>query len=69
MKIILLLGSCGFRFSSDVGAVSLPLCTAVSMTHHVGSTTTGRQHSDFAMYHGHRNLMWTFTKKMPVILI
>jgi len=39
-----------------------------SVTHHVGSGTTGGQHSDFAMYHGHRNLVWTFVKDMPGIL-
>jgi GT2 family glycosyltransferase len=31
---------------------------------HIGSATTGR-HSDFAVYHGHRNLVWTFVKNMP----
>jgi GT2 family glycosyltransferase len=39
-----------------------------SVVHHVGSGTTGGQHSDFAMYHGHRNLVWTFVKDMPGIL-
>ena len=32
---------------------------------HVGSATTGGRHSDFSVYHGHRNLMWTFVKNMP----
>jgi len=32
---------------------------------HVGSATTGGQHSDFAVYHGHRNLVWTYFKDMP----
>lgn len=36
-----------------------------SIVHHVGSGTTGGQHSDFALYHGHRNLVWTFVKNMP----
>ena len=31
---------------------------------HVGSATTVR-HSDFQIYHGHRNLVWTFVKNMP----
>lgn len=35
---------------------------------HVGSGTTGSQHSDFAVYHGHRNLVWTFVKNMPGVL-
>ncbi|MEC5216780.1 GT2 family glycosyltransferase [Actimicrobium sp. GrIS 1.19] len=36
-----------------------------SVVHHVGSGTTGGQHSEFAIYHGHRNLVWTFIKDMP----
>jgi GT2 family glycosyltransferase len=36
-----------------------------AVVHHVGSATTGGQHSDFAVYHGHRNLVWTFVKNMP----
>lgn len=39
-----------------------------SVAHHVGSGTTGGQHSDFSIYHGHRNLVWTFVKDMPSIL-
>ncbi len=34
---------------------------------HVGSGTTGGQHSDFAVYHGHRNVVWTYVKNMPGI--
>ncbi|MFT3928998.1 MAG: glycosyltransferase family 2 protein [Spongiibacteraceae bacterium] len=34
--------------------------------HHVGSATSGgKRHSDFALYHGHRNLIWTYVKNMP----
>ena len=36
-----------------------------AVVHHVGSATTGGQHSDFSIYHGHRNLVWTFVKNMP----
>ena len=36
-----------------------------SVVHHVGSGTTGGKHSDFSVYHGHRNLVWTFVKDMP----
>lgn len=32
---------------------------------HIGSATTGGQGSDFSVYHGHRNLVWTFLKNMP----
>ena len=39
-----------------------------SVVHHVGSGTTGGQHSDFSLYHGHRNLVWTFVKDMPGVL-
>ncbi len=39
-----------------------------AVVHHVGSATTGGQDSDFALYHGHRNLVWTFAKDMPGIL-
>lgn len=35
---------------------------------HVGSAVTGRA-SDFAVYHGHRNLVWTFFKDMPATLL
>ncbi len=31
---------------------------------HVGSASTGRR-SSFAVYHGHRNLVWTYAKNMP----
>lgn len=34
--------------------------------HHVGSgASNGEKNSDFALYHGHRNLVWTFVKNMP----
>ncbi len=33
--------------------------------YHVGSGVTGRD-SDFSVYHGHRNLVWTYIKNMPV---
>jgi GT2 family glycosyltransferase len=36
-----------------------------SVVLHMGSATTGGQDSDFAVYHGHRNLVWTFIKDMP----
>ena len=39
-----------------------------SVAHHVGSGTTGGRHSEFALYLGHRNLVWTFVKDMPGIL-
>jgi GT2 family glycosyltransferase len=31
---------------------------------HIGAASTGRR-SDFAVYHGHRNLVWTYVKNMP----
>jgi len=36
-----------------------------SVAHHVGFGTTDGQRSDFAVYHGHRNLVWAFVKNMP----
>lgn len=39
-----------------------------AVVHHVGSATTGGQRSDFSVYHGHRNLVWTFVKNMPGVL-
>ncbi|MEO8418648.1 MAG: glycosyltransferase family 2 protein, partial [Methylophilaceae bacterium] len=44
------------------------LYVPTSVAHHVGSGTTGGQHSDFAVYHGHRNLVWTYVKNMPGVL-
>ncbi len=35
-----------------------------AIVHHVGSATTAKD-SDFAVYHGHRNLVWTYIKNMP----
>lgn len=39
-----------------------------AVAHHVGSATTGR-HSDFSLYYGHRNLVWTWVKNMPSPLL
>lgn len=38
-----------------------------SVALHVGSAVTGRR-SDFSIYHGHRNLVWTYIKNMPGLL-
>lgn len=35
-----------------------------AIAYHVGSAITGRR-SDFTVYHGHRNLVWTYFKNMP----
>lgn len=35
-----------------------------AVVHHVGSASSGKT-SDFVIYHGHRNLVWTFFKNMP----
>lgn len=60
-----------FAYSEDVdlgfrlrllGGTSLLLPNA--RVHHVGSGITG-QSSDFSIYHGHRNLTWTFIKNIP----
>lgn len=39
-----------------------------AIVRHVGSASTGGQHSDFCVYYGHRNLVWTYIKNMPGIL-
>ncbi|NPU85304.1 MAG: glycosyltransferase family 2 protein [Syntrophaceae bacterium] len=36
-----------------------------AVVHHVGSAATGGQNSNFAVYHGFRNQVWTFVKNMP----
>jgi GT2 family glycosyltransferase len=35
---------------------------------HFGSAIAGRR-SDFAVYHGHRNMVWTYLKNMPSELL
>ena len=35
-----------------------------AVVEHVGSGIAGT-HSDFQLYHGHRNLVWTYVKNMP----
>ena len=44
------------------------LYVADARVHHVGSASTGVG-SDFSVYYGHRNLVWTFFKNMPGILL
>lgn len=39
-----------------------------AVVEHVGSATTGGKHSDFAVYHGHRNIVWTYIKNMPGLM-
>jgi GT2 family glycosyltransferase len=36
-----------------------------AVVHHVGSASTGKR-SDFSVYYGHRNLVWTYFKNMPL---
>jgi GT2 family glycosyltransferase len=38
-----------------------------AVAYHMGSAITGRR-SDFTVYHGHRNLVWTYFKNMPWLL-
>ncbi len=38
-----------------------------AVVHHVGSASTGKL-SDFSVYYGHRNLLWTYFKNMPSLL-
>lgn len=39
-----------------------------AVAYHVGAATTGDRHGDFAVYHGHRNMVWTYVKNMPGVL-
>ena len=39
-----------------------------AIVHHEGSGITGR-HSDFTIYHGHRNRIWLFYKNTPALLL
>ena len=36
-----------------------------AVAYHVGSGSSGGRRSDFAVYYGHRNLVWTYLKNMP----
>lgn len=38
-----------------------------AVVEHIGSASTGKR-SSFAIYHGHRNLVWTYIKDMPSVL-
>lgn len=51
----------GFRFRLNGGRC---LYVPDAVVHHVGSASTGRR-SDFSVYYGYRNLIWTFVKDMP----
>lgn len=51
----------GFRLRLN-GGKCLYVPTAV--VNHVGSASTGKR-SDFSVYYGYRNMIWTFFKNMP----
>lgn len=51
----------GFRLRLNGGKC---LFVPDAVVHHVGSASTGKR-SDFSVYYGYRNLMWTFIKDMP----
>lgn len=36
-----------------------------AVVEHVGGAASGGERSDFSVFHGHRNLVWTFVKNMP----
>ncbi len=56
----------GFRMRL-AGHKSLYVPEAV--VYHVGSASTGDQWSDFAVYHGFRNVVWVFIKNIPSVLL
>ncbi|MFM0737766.1 glycosyltransferase family 2 protein [Paraburkholderia xenovorans] len=39
-----------------------------ALVYHVGGVSSGGPQSEFSLYHGHRNLVWTFVKNMPGFL-
>jgi GT2 family glycosyltransferase len=43
------------------------LYVPTAVVRHVGSSSTGKL-SDFVVYYGHRNLVWTYVKNMPTLL-
>jgi GT2 family glycosyltransferase len=54
----------GFRLRlRGLSAYYVPKATV----YHVGSASTGKM-SDFSVYYGHRNLVWTYLKNMPGLL-
>lgn len=55
----------GFRLRL-LGGRCLYVPTAV--VHHIGSASTGKS-GDFSVYYGHRNLVWTYVKNMPLLLL
>ena len=38
-----------------------------AVVHQVGSASTGEELSDFAVYHGFRNMVWVFIKNVPCV--
>jgi GT2 family glycosyltransferase len=56
----------GFRLRL-MGQRCLQVPTAI--VQHMGSATTGGQRGDFSTYYGHRNLVWTYFKNMPLLLL
>ena len=55
----------GFRLRLDGG---MAVQAAKAVVRHEGSGITGR-HSDFTVYHGHRNRVWTYVLNMPAPLL
>lgn len=39
-----------------------------AVVRHRGAGSMGNRHSNFAVYHGHRNLVWVYLKNMPGVL-
>ncbi|MCU0484952.1 MAG: glycosyltransferase family 2 protein [Anaerolineales bacterium] len=55
----------GFRLRlAGVRCIYLP----AAVVQHVGSGSTSRR-SDFSVYYGNRNMVWTFFKDMPLLLL
>ena len=42
---------------------------STAVVSHVGGASSGDQKTDFAVFYGHRNLVWCFVKNMPLTLL
>jgi GT2 family glycosyltransferase len=51
-------------FRMRLRGLEVAVATDAVVTHR-GSVSSGGRRSDFALYHGHRNMVWVFVKNVP----
>lgn len=51
-------------FRMRLQGMDVAIVTDAVVTHR-GSASSGGRRSDFALYHGHRNMVWVYVKNMP----